>query len=62
MKYSEIHRKLKKAGCYIVRSSGRHPSWYSPMTGRRFETSHHESEEAASGTVKKIERLSGVKF
>lgn len=61
MKYSEIHRKLKKAGCYEI-GTNRHPWWYSPITGKKFQTSHHESEEAASGTLRQIEKLSGVKF
>lgn len=61
MKYSEIHRKLRKAGCYPV-GSNRHPKWYSPITGKVFDTSHHESEEAAKGTVSSISKLSGVKL
>ncbi len=47
MKYSEVHRRLKKAGCYQV-GSNRHPKWFSPITGKTFDTSHHESEEAAN--------------
>ena len=61
MKYNEIHRKLKKAGCYQI-GSNRHPKWYSPITGKEFVTSHHDSEEAAIGTLKNIEKLSGVRF
>ncbi len=61
MKYSEIHRKLRKAGCYPV-GNGDHPWWYSPMTGKTFKTSHHVSEEAKFGTLKSIERQSGVKL
>jgi len=61
MKYSEIHRKLRRAGCYQI-DTNRHPWWYSPITGKRFQTSHHESEEAAPGTKKIIERMSGVKL
>ncbi len=61
MKYSEVHRKLKKAGCYQV-GSNRHKKWFSPITGKTFDTSHHDSEEAATGTLWKISKLSGVKF
>ena len=62
MKYSEIHKKLKKAGCRLDHNGKRHPIWYSPITGKYFETSHHGSEEAKKGTLKDIERRSGVKL
>ncbi|MBD5379581.1 MAG: type II toxin-antitoxin system HicA family toxin [Bacteroides sp.] len=63
MKYSELHRKLRKAGCYPtgnVRSG--HPEWYSPITKASFTTSHHESKEVANGTLKSIRISSGVKL
>ncbi len=60
MKYSEIERKLKKAGCYIKRQGARHPIWYSPITGRSFPVSNHKSQEAKTGTVKSISEQSGV--
>ena len=62
MKYSEIHRKLRKAGCHIVKNGKKHPIWISPLTGRLFETSYHDSEEAKAGTQKDIEKRSGVKL
>ena len=62
MKYSEIHRKLRKAGCHIVKNGKKHPIWISPLTGCLFETSYHDSEEAKSGTQRDIEKRSGVKL
>ena len=62
MKYSEIHRKLRKAGCVVENNGKRHPIWRSPLTGQLFETSYHESEEAKIGTLKDIEKRSGVKL
>lgn len=63
MKYSEIHRKLKKAGCYpLGRDIAGDPAWFSPITGNVFPTSHHESEEAKRGTKHSIEKQSGVKL
>ncbi|MGP1393320.1 MAG: type II toxin-antitoxin system HicA family toxin [Candidatus Cryptobacteroides sp.] len=59
MKYSELHRKLRKAGCYQI-STNRHPWWFSPLTGEKFETSHHDSEEVAIGTLRKICKLAGI--
>ncbi len=50
MKYSEIHRKLKKAGCYpLGRDIAGDPAWYSPITDTIFPTSHHDKEEASEG-------------
>ena len=62
MKYSEVHLKLRKAGCYIVRNGKRHPLWKSPFTGQIFETSYHESEEVKPGTKDDIQKRSGVKL
>ena len=62
MKYAEVHRKLRKAGCFIVRNGARHPIWKSPLTGSLFETSYHESEEIKPGTKMDIEKRSGVKL
>lgn len=63
MKYSELHKRLRKAGCIEVggQISG-HPKWYSPITKRFFATSHHLSAEVASGTLKNIALASGVKL
>lgn len=62
MKYNEVEKKLKKAGCYPAGSMGGHPLWFSPITGKYFKMSHHGSQEVASGTLKSIGRDSGVKF
>lgn len=61
MKYSEVEKKLKKAGCYFI-SSGDHPWWFSPITGNKFKLSNHKSEEAKVGTLKEISKISGVKL
>jgi len=62
MKYSELERKLKKAGCYDTkREIQGHPAWFSPITGKYFKMSHHGTKEVASGTLKSISKDSGVK-
>jgi len=62
MKYAELERKLKAAGCYEVSKNGKsnHPKWYSPITGKVFSLSHHRSEEVRGGTLRSILRDSGV--
>ncbi|MBO5054562.1 MAG: type II toxin-antitoxin system HicA family toxin [Muribaculaceae bacterium] len=63
MKYNELHRKLKRAGCYPTGEviCG-HPEWHSPITGENFPTSHHGTEEVTRGTLKNIKKASGVKL
>jgi predicted RNA binding protein YcfA (HicA-like mRNA interferase family) len=60
MKFSEIKRKLTKAGCYLHRQGASHEIWYSPTTGRFFPVSRHNAEEAHNKTKKSIENQSGV--
>ena len=61
MKYNELHKKLKKAGCYPTgKSIAGHPEWYSPITGKYFPTSNHGSREIAPGTLKNIIRDAGI--
>jgi predicted RNA binding protein YcfA (HicA-like mRNA interferase family) len=62
MKYNELHRKLRKYGCYLTgKQQAGHPEWYSPITGRKFATSNHESQEVKTGTLKSILRDAGIK-
>jgi len=62
MKYSELERKLKKAGCWQEGEMNGHPLWYSPLTGKYFKMSNHRSQEVAKGTIKGISNDSGVLF
>ena len=62
MKYSEVERKLKRAGCYKDGEMNGHPLWYSPITQKHFKMSNHKSQEVATGTLKGIKNDSGVKF
>ncbi|MGM9763356.1 MAG: type II toxin-antitoxin system HicA family toxin [Candidatus Cryptobacteroides sp.] len=62
MKYNELEKLLRKAGCYPTgRQQGGHPLWFSPKTGKSFQTSNHGSQEVASGTLKKILKDAGLK-
>ena len=61
MKYSELHKKLKEAGCYIIRQGGNHPIWFSPITNLEFPTSRHESQEVKMGTLNSILKRAGLK-
>lgn len=62
MKYNELMRKLKKAGCYDTgREICGHPAWYSPKTGKYFPVSHHGGKEVAKGTLNSILEAAGLK-
>ncbi|MBR6746497.1 MAG: type II toxin-antitoxin system HicA family toxin [Muribaculaceae bacterium] len=62
MKYSELHRLLRKNGCYPTGATqSGHPLWYSPKTGKEFTTSHHDTHEVAKGTLSSIKRMAGIK-
>lgn len=62
MKYNELHRKLRKFGCYPTgKTRGGHPEWYSPITTRHFVTSLHEAQEVKPGTLKSIVNDAGIK-
>lgn len=61
MKYSELERKVRAAGCYDTGDEQNgHPLWFSPKTGKTFQMSHHGSKEVASGTLRKIKRDAGI--
>lgn len=62
MKYSELERMLKKAGCYEIKKMNGHPLWYSPITKKFFKMSNHRRQEVATGTLKGIINDSGIKI
>lgn len=61
MKYSELEKLLKKNGCELLKKQmGGHPLWFSPITGKRFRTSNHKSEEVPIGTLSSIKKDAGI--
>ena len=61
MKTSELTRKLKMKGCYIVEHGKEHDKWYSPVTGKYFRVWRHPSKEIPSGTANRIMKDAGLK-
>lgn len=61
MKYSELERMLKKAGCSIQREGSNHTLWYSPLTGNTFPVARHRTEDVPRGTLKSILTAAGLK-
>lgn len=60
MRYSELEKALKKAGCEIRREGANHTMWYSPITGKIFPVSRHKTEEIPAGTLRSIKRDAGL--
>ena len=62
MKYHELEKIVRKAGCYDTgRQQNGHPLWYSPITNKVFQMSNHGSYEVATGTLKSILKAAGIK-
>lgn len=62
MKYNELHKRLKKAGCILTgKQLAGHPEWINPNTGITFPTSNHLSEEVKPGTLNNILKAAGLK-
>lgn len=61
MKYSELERWLKEAGCQVDHEGKRHTIWYSPITNERFPVGRHKNEDVKSGTLKSILKAAGLK-
>lgn len=61
MKYNELHRLLRKSGCFETGEQvAGHPEWYSPRTNKKFITSNHGTREVATGTLKSIKKDAGI--
>ena len=54
MKYNEFVRRLKAAGCSLVRHGGGHDVWYSPITGKTRVVPRHGSKEVPKRLLKSL--------
>ena len=62
MKIKELERKLKENGCWFLGHGKRHDHWFSPITNRSFPIPRHGAREMPLGTLKEIQKQSGVVF
>jgi len=60
MKYSELLRILKDAGCYLDSSGAEHDRWYSPITDAFFYVPRHQSKEVPTGTLRRLQKEAGI--
>ena len=61
MKYSELERMLKKAGCRIDHEGKKHTMWYSPITKEFFPVPRHQGQDVKAGTLGSILKAAGLK-
>lgn len=61
MRYSELIKLLKKAGCKVYRQGERHEQWINPKTGKIFSVGRHHGEEVPKGTLMSIKKDAGLK-
>lgn len=60
MRYSELEKIIKQAGCYILKEGANHSIWYSPITQQKFPVGRHKTEEVPTGTLKSIKKAAGI--
>ena len=60
MKYSELEKLIKQAGCYKLKEGANHTIWYSPITGQKFPVGRHRTEDVPTRTLKSIKRAAGI--
>nr|DAL40655.1 MAG TPA_asm: hypothetical protein [Caudoviricetes sp.] len=53
MKKSELEKRLRRAGCFLLKSGSRHDMWKNPKTGKIDWVPRH-SGEMPVGTVNSI--------
>ena len=45
MKYNELYRKLRKAGCFLLHHGAGHDKWMNPGNGKSTWVGRHGTEE-----------------
>ena len=61
MKYSELYKELREAGCTIDHEGSNHTIWFSPITGQSFPVGRHKNEDVRTGTLNAIRKAAGLK-
>jgi len=54
MTWSELEKKVKKAGNKFHRHGKKHDIWLNPKTGEKFEIARHRTQEVPKGTLDSI--------
>ena len=62
VKYSELFRRLKKDGWYVVRQKGSHVLFRHPRKQGQLTIPFHSGKEVKIGLLKAILKQAGIKF
>lgn len=54
MKYSELKKMLRNAGCILQRQGARHEIWTNPQTGAQATVPRHDAQEVNKKTERSI--------
>lgn len=60
MKYSELEKMLKEAGCRKYSEGANHTMWINPQTGKKFPVSRHKTQDVPNGTLQSIKKSAGL--
>lgn len=60
MKYGELVRELKNAGCRLDAPGKKHDRWYSPKTDSFFYVPRHQAKEVPPGTLARLKKEAGI--
>lgn len=57
MKYNQLYKELRKAGCLLTQHGAEHDEWSNPSTGAKIRIPRHGSHEVKTGLLKKIYKV-----
>ncbi|MCI6672385.1 MAG: type II toxin-antitoxin system HicA family toxin [Prevotellaceae bacterium] len=57
MKYNQLFRELKKAGCQVTKHGSEHDEWTNPVNGAKIRIGRHGSQEVKKGMLIKIYKV-----
>ncbi|MBR0275431.1 MAG: type II toxin-antitoxin system HicA family toxin [Prevotella sp.] len=60
MKYNELYKKLKDAGCTLLRHGKSHDIWMNPANGTSVAVPRHGTREVPPGTLNSIYQRLGL--
>ena len=60
MTYNELYKKLRKAGCFLLRHGRSHDIWQNAANGKWSPVPRHGTEEVPKGTLNSIYQRLGL--
>lgn len=57
MKYNQLSKELRAAGCQLTQHGAEHDEWSNPATGAKIRIPRHGSHEVKTGLQRKIYKV-----